>query len=180
MKTYVCHKIVRAVQLAEYREDDRDWVLDNGNHMTVDELAARHQTDYTPVVGDYLVEYEGGYTSVSPKDAFESGYSVIDSDSTAVMVTAENPEALSFSTAVHLLKHGYKVARQGWNGKGMWLHMIPKSHWETTRGLELLDGLPWIGMKTADDKFVPWLASQTDVLAHDWVVVATPGESPDA
>ncbi|MNJ71027.1 hypothetical protein D3C76_1571760 [compost metagenome] len=30
---------------------------------------------------------------------------------------------------------------------------------------------PWIGMKTADNKFVPWLASQTDVLAEDWVVV---------
>ena len=31
--------------------------------------------------------------------------------------------------------------------------------------------LPWIGMKTADNKFVPWLASQTDVLAEDWCVV---------
>ena len=46
-----------------------------------------------------------------------------------------------------------------------------REHWETTRGLELLDGLPWIGMKTVDDKFVPWLASQTDVLSEDWGVV---------
>ena len=30
---------------------------------------------------------------------------------------------------------------------------------------------PWIGMKTADNKFVPWLASQTDILAEDWEVV---------
>jgi hypothetical protein len=53
----------------------------------------------------------------------------------------------------------------------MWLYFMPASHWETTRGLELLDGLPWIGMKTVDDKFVPWLASQTDVLAEDWGIV---------
>lgn len=32
--------------------------------------------------------------------------------------------------------------------------------------------LPWIGMKTADDCFVPWLASQTDMLAEDWEIVA--------
>lgn len=31
--------------------------------------------------------------------------------------------------------------------------------------------LPWIGMKTADNKFVPWLASQTDVLAEDWMIL---------
>jgi len=38
-------------------------------------------------------------------------------------------------------------------------------------GRDNLEPLPWIGMKTADDKFVPWLASQTDVLANDWCVV---------
>lgn len=81
-------------------------------------------------------------------------------------------ELFDFSTALQALKAGKRVAREGWNGKGMWLRLIPKSHWETTRGLELLDGLPWIGMKTADDKFVPWLASQTDMLADDWTEVA--------
>lgn len=78
---------------------------------------------------------------------------------------------LNFGTAIYELKQGNKVARAGWNGKGMWLMLIPKSHWETTRGLETLEGLPWIGMKTADEKFVPWLASQTDILAEDWCIV---------
>lgn len=38
------------------------------------------------------------------------------------------------------------------------------------REIEPCEGtlLPWIGMKTADNGFVPWLASQTDILAHDW------------
>ena len=115
----------------------------------------------------YLVEYiDGGspnhpnfkgYISWSPKEVFERAYKPTD--------------GLTFGLAVEALKAGERVARAGWNGKGMWLHMIPKSHWETTRGLELLDGLPWIGMKTVDDKFVPWLASQTDILSSDWMVV---------
>lgn len=78
---------------------------------------------------------------------------------------------LPFGVAIEALKQGHKACRSGWNGKGMWLSFIPKSHWETTRGLEMLDGLPWIGMKTVDDKFVPWLASQTDVLAEDWLII---------
>lgn len=76
----------------------------------------------------------------------------------------------SFSKALELLKQGDKITRKGWNGKGVWLMLIPKSHWETTRGLEMLDGLPWVGMKTVDDKFVPWLPSQTDLLADDWMI----------
>jgi hypothetical protein len=80
-------------------------------------------------------------------------------------------EGMTFGLAIEALKRGHRVSRSGWNGKGMWLYFMPASHWETTRGLELLDGLPWIGMKTVDDKFVPWLASQTDVLAEDWGIV---------
>lgn len=80
------------------------------------------------------------------------------------------PEQFSFSVALDLLKQGNKITRKGWNGKGMWLMLIPKSHWETTRGLEMLNGLPWVGMKTVDDKFVPWLPSQTDLFANDWMI----------
>lgn len=115
----------------------------------------------------YLVEYSDGgkpndprhkgYISWSPKAQADAAYRRVD--------------GLSFGLAVEALKMGHRVARTGWNGKGMWLLLIPKSHWETTRGLEELDGLPWIGMKTVDEKFVPWLASQTDVLADDWQIV---------
>lgn len=78
----------------------------------------------------------------------------------------------TFSKALDLIKAGQRVTRQGWNGNGMWLMLIPKSHWETTRGLEMLDGLPWVGIKTVDDKFVPWLPSQTDLFADDWMIAA--------
>lgn len=115
----------------------------------------------------YLVEYQDGgkpnhpahdgYISWSPKEQFEKAY--------------RPTSGLTFGLAIEALKLGRRVCRAGWNGKGMWLSHIPQSHWETTRGLEDLDGLPWIGMKTVDAKFVPWLASQTDMLAEDWQVV---------
>ena len=80
---------------------------------------------------------------------------------------------MTFSEALDALKAGKRVARAGWYGKGMWLLLI--KGWTVDVEYEtILDGLlpiPWIGMKTATSDFVPWLASQTDVLSEDWVVV---------
>ena len=83
---------------------------------------------------------------------------------------------MNFGEALTELKNGNRVARAGWNGKGMWLRLVPKNAWLLRERLNLdvptaLQGnLPWIGMKTADDMFVPWLASQTDILAEDWSI----------
>ncbi|MCP1355073.1 DUF2829 domain-containing protein [Aneurinibacillus migulanus] len=79
-----------------------------------------------------------------------------------------------FDLAISLLKEGHKLAREGWNGKGMWLKLVNAY---AVQGIyehippneENL--LPWIGMKTADNRFVPWLASQTDMLVEDWMIV---------
>ena len=82
-------------------------------------------------------------------------------------------ERLSFGTAVEALKQGARVARAGWNGKGMWLGLVDTGYYDVGCSVvgEINLLLPWIGMKTADNKFVPWLASQTDVLAEDWQIV---------
>ena len=88
-------------------------------------------------------------------------------------------ELLSFGDALILLKSGKKVARLGWNGKGMFLFLVPGSVFKVNRppllgiypeGTEI-NYCPHIDMRTADGKIVPWLASQTDVLAEDWVIV---------
>lgn len=72
---------------------------------------------------------------------------------------------MKFGEAVDALKVGHKVARRGWNGKNMWLKLQrPDENSKMT--------LPYIYMKTADEKLVPWLASQTDVLSEDWVFIA--------
>ena len=84
-----------------------------------------------------------------------------------------------FSIALDYLKTGKKVARQGWNGKGMFIFLVPGSVFKVNRP-PLLGIYPegteikyhaHVDMKTADGQVVPWLASQTDLLADDWMVV---------
>jgi hypothetical protein len=71
---------------------------------------------------------------------------------------------MDFGEALKALKKGKRVTRPGWNGKGMWLELQrPDATSKMT--------LPYIFMFTADQQLVPWLASQTDVLAEDWVVL---------
>lgn len=82
--------------------------------------------------------------------------------------------AHDFGWALVQLREGKRVARAGWNGKGMWLVLVEGTAWRANvRTLDELGHvrfatLPWIGMKTANNGFVPWLASQTDMLAGDW------------
>lgn len=82
-----------------------------------------------------------------------------------------------FGAAIKSLKGGQKVARTGWNGKDMFLYHVPANSYpaQTDAARESFgDMVPYgayIAMKTAQGNVVPWLASQTDVLAEDWVVV---------
>lgn len=157
MKTYIGTKIIQAEPMtrAEYNAY-RNWALPENEDGT-DE--------------GYLVEYTDGgkandsrhvgYISWSPKAQFDNAY-------------RETP-GLTFGLAIEALKKGAKVARAGWNGKGMFL-WIPEPLAEFgTKVFVCCDdeytASPWIGMKTADNKFVPWLASQTDMLAEDWQVL---------
>lgn len=83
--------------------------------------------------------------------------------------------ALTFGIAIEAMKKGRKVQRAGWNGKGMWLKLIhPYSNDEfVVHEKESMTGtlMPYIAMKTVDNQIVPWLASQTDMLAEDWTIV---------
>ncbi len=81
--------------------------------------------------------------------------------------------------AVKQLQHGSRVRRSGWNGKGMWLILVPGSKDLTVdegrplaqAGLVIgtkFNYLPHVDMWTAQGELVPWLCSQTDLLAYDW------------
>ena len=117
-----------------------------------------------PTDEGYLVKYSDGYESWSPKKQFEEAY--------------RESNNMTFGLALEALKKGKKVARKGWNGKGMFLFLAKSTDIETDADLtvcEHMQGnlvLPSIVMKTADDKFcVGWLASQTDMLAEDWMII---------
>lgn len=123
----------------------------------------------------FLVEYldggkantseYAGYVSWSPKDVFERAYQPTD--------------GLSFGLAVEAMKMGYKVSRQGWNGKGMFVYHVPADYYpvktEAAKSFygenSLVPYREYIAMKTVDNNVVPWVASQTDILANDWNIV---------
>lgn len=70
---------------------------------------------------------------------------------------------MDFGEAIRTLKSRRRVMREGWNGKGMFLELqVPDAHSKMT--------LPYIFMKTVQNDLVPWLASQTDMLADDWKI----------
>jgi hypothetical protein len=103
---------------------------------------------------------------------------------TAEEKVAQTETGMTFGGAIAALKQGKKVARQGWNGKGMWLWLkegtMVKSDWchdpllkdiADKNGGEIEAG-DCICMKTAQNTIQSgWLASQADMLAADWVIV---------
>lgn len=88
-------------------------------------------------------------------------------------------EEFGFDVAIQRLKRGARLAREGWNGKGMFVvHQkaypdgIPINK-NTSEATGLPEGtvckfLPYLMFRTATGEFVPWLASQTDLLSDDW------------
>lgn len=138
--------------------------------------------DENPDDPGYLVEYvDGGkanteqfrgYVSWSPADVFERSYRAIGS-------------GMSFGMAIDEVKRGSKVARLGWNGKGMWIALscaafreVPADNFWSPANADFARKRggsaivrPYLTMKTADDQIVPWVASQSDILSEDWVVI---------
>jgi hypothetical protein len=71
---------------------------------------------------------------------------------------------MNFGQALYLIKHGQKVRRSGWNGKGMYIYLLQSNDPMFNIHFE-----PCICMFTAQQKHQPgWLASQPDMLADDW------------
>jgi hypothetical protein len=116
---------------------------------------------YKSKVGDpgYMVKYEDGYTSWSPQDAFEAKY--------------RRTNNMNFGLAIEAMRKGYAVARKGWNGKGIYCKLqVPGAGSKMTSPYIYIDTT---GLRTdnqdAPKILVPWLASQTDMLADDWTIM---------
>ena len=166
MKTYIGTKQIAAQAMTRAAYNDyRGW-----------ELPANENGEDA----GYLVEYldggkandsrHAGYISWSPKEQFDNAY--------------RETTGMSFGLAIEALKQGKRVARAGWNGKGMWLVLVNgRSAVEFTEGSEYMKAglthgeiLSHIDMYTTNAHgrraMLPgWLASQTDMLADDWAIV---------
>lgn len=148
----------------------------------------------------YAVQNPAGDSSFYPKKEFEKIAKEIDPLDFGVIVDIDTrtgewefckefivenesivADNLTFGEALQILKLGGKVARKGWNGKGMFIYLQSGSIVSQARN-SILDDLikekgsveicGHIDMKAADGKVViGWLSSQTDMLAEDWQVV---------
>lgn len=86
--------------------------------------------------------------------------------------------SMGFGGALAALEDGLAAAREGWNGKGMFIYLVAEGRYAPTTpaghaiASQQPDGLvpyrPYIAMKTVSGDVVPWVASQTDILARDW------------
>lgn len=108
----------------------------------------------------YKVRYADGYESFSPKGAFDDAYHPIN--------------GMNFGLAIEALRKGFRVCRRGWNGKGIFIELqTPDAYSKMTSPYIYIDTT---GLQTqnteAPKSRVPWLASQTDMLAEDWEIFA--------
>lgn len=131
--------------------------------------------DESPNDRGYLVKYEDGYESWCPKDNFEKH---------------NRPTwGIPFGHAIEAAKQGHKIARQGWNGKGMYvvymgpMHLPPFNSQEPGKKVNdrtaqiigrdtPLRCQAYFAMWNAQGQWIPgWLASQSDMLSDDWYIV---------
>lgn len=180
MQSYAGVKIVHARPMTRTEYNGyRGWEL------PADEQALAHEpgmlVEYLQSGTPNMPNHEG-YVTWSPMAVFVRAYKSI--------------ESLPFGVAVELLRGGFRVQRADWNGKDMFLQYVDpyaphpldlaapdelnpgniNSLYRSADNNGYAPGtmLPWIGMKTADNKFIPWTASQSDILATDWTLYDLP------
>jgi hypothetical protein len=121
----------------------------------------------------YLVEYvDGGqanhtdykgYISWSPKDIFERSYRPVG--------------GMTFGLALELLKKGARIARHGWNGKGMFVYLVPADSYpaktEVAKNFfgESVPYNAYMAIKNVNDTVSTWVPSVNDCLSEDWIVL---------
>lgn len=123
----------------------------------------------------YLVEYtdggksnvagHAGYVSWSPKEQFDAAY--------------RETNGMPFGLAAEALKKGAKVARAGWNGKGMFVYLVPAASYPAATQVAKehfgIDGMvpynAYMAIKNVDGTVSTWAPSGNDALADDWLIV---------
>ena len=169
-------------ELEEFTKDTDDeiWYRDNDDtgELYINTLEGEMKAN----CGDYIIKGVKGEFYPCKPDIFEMSYNdiSIQEDRPANDDWKKNRD---FGWALDRMKHGFRVARNGWNGKGMYIWLVGyarvEKSWVKDAGLleaigdrDSIECLGFIRMKTADGKILSgWLASQTDMLANDWEIV---------
>ena len=123
--------------------------------------------DGNPADEGYLVECVGDFISWCPKNRFDRAY-------------REVGQGMSFGDALKSLKAGQRVARAGWNGKGMFVYLVPAASYPVQTGAAKAhfgDGAmvpynAYMAIKNVDETVSTWVPSVNDCIAEDWEVLA--------
>ena len=163
MNQYIGVKLINAKPMtrAEYN-DFRGWQLPRDENGDDKGFLVEYQDG-----GKGNTDLYAGYVSWSPEEVFHNAYAPT--------------TGMTFGLAIEAMKKGFKVGRAGWNDKGMFVYYVPAASYPAARnamqtmvGIFENDMVPYrdyLAMKTVDNQVVPWLASQTDMLANDWSIV---------
>jgi hypothetical protein len=161
MKRYIGTKLINAKPMTRQAYNDfRGWTLPS------DENGADE---------GYLVEYVdggkgntdhyAGYVSWSPADVFDRAY--------------RQCEGMTFGQAIEAMKAGQKVARSGWNGKGMFVYYVPANSYPVQTGAAkshfgegaMVPYNAYMAIKNVNETVSTWVPSVNDVLSDDWSIV---------
>lgn len=160
---FIGTKIIKAVPM-----DRADYIAYRGWPLPENENGADlgYLVEYTDG-GKPNVDGHEGYVSWSPKEQFDKAY---------------RPMAdMAFGAAIEAIKAGHKVARKGWNGKGMFVYFVPANSYPAQTGAAqshfgeggMVPYNAYMALKGADNTVSTWAPSGSDALAEDWMIVGT-------
>ena len=130
--------------------------------------------------GDYIIKGIKGEFYPCKPDVFRATYDDYYNEEDEAC-DDEDCEGVDFGTALMLMKTGEKMCREGWNGKNIFIALKePEPGSDMTYPYIYIDttGLETDNPKAPKDR-VPWLASQTDMLAEDWCIYLTEDEAKE-
>jgi hypothetical protein len=161
MNRFIGTKIILAVAMTRASYNDfRGWPLPDDE----DGQDAGYLVEYCDG-GKPNVASHAGYVSWSPEEQFDNAYRPCD--------------AMTFGLAVEALKRGEAVARSGWNGKGMFVYLVPANAYPAQTGVAkahfgdgaLVPYNAYLALKGVDGAVSTWAPSVSDALAEDWQIV---------
>lgn len=150
MNQFIGTKLVNAIPMTRVEYNTfRGWELPANENGADEGFLVEYLDGSAPNTHEYA-----GYVSWSPKKQFEGAY--------------RQTSGMTFGLALEAMQRGKRVSRTGWNGVGLWLEYIPAN------GVDLAFirmSYPVNSKAYPEGARVPWLASQTDMLATDWQIV---------
>lgn len=160
-KNYIGTKLIAAVPMTRQAYNDfRGWTLPADENGADDGYLVEYKDGGKPNTKEFA-----GYVSWSPKEQFEGAY--------------RETDGLTFGIALEALQRGCKLARSGWNGKGMFVYYVPANAYPVQTGAakshfgegSLVPYNAYFAIKNVNETVSTWVPSVNDVLAEDWAIV---------